>query len=92
MPLKQHCLTEGACVFTNVHVLMLPPQQGEADLQKACSVNGDKVVLAPAILPQARLPLLQAVLTHDRGEDLSALLKCYQEGSMPADSTTHICC
>ena len=56
----------------------------KADLEQGGSGDGDKVLLAPAILAHAHGALLHAVLPHNSGKDLRTLLKCKQEGRMPA--------
>lgn len=53
-------------------------------------MDGDKVLLAPAVLAHAHVALLPAVLLHHCGEDLGSLLEGYQERCMPAHHA-HLC-
>lgn len=66
--------------------MRVPVQGGCAgdDLQEAGPEDSDKVLLAPAILAHAHVALLPAVLFHNCGEDLGALLEGYQKRRMPA--------
>lgn len=60
-------------------------QDPELHLKQAGSVDGDKKLAAPGgTRLHGGFPLLQAVLSHDSGEDLGPLLKGYEKGCMPA--------
>lgn len=72
-------------IMDDTRLVSLCPMAGWSHLQKAGSVDGDEVLVAPAkVLAHTHSSLLHAVLLHHRREDLRTLLERYQERSMPA--------